>query len=249
MTALRIEQATVQLGRFTLGPISVAAPMGQVTVILGPNGGGKSTLLRTACGLQRLVHGRVSLEGHVVCSRSAAWRASRIAFVAQRPAVPPALTVAEVVALGRLRTGERGAVDVVLREVGLLERRDEPMEHLSEGQRHRVAIARALVQLGSGTGVLAVDEPTSSLDPAWCAMLLARLRVTASTGAAVLVATHDLVFAAACADRVILLRQGGLEGEGSRDQMMDPDRLARVFGATFERVRRADGSEAILPRW
>lgn len=246
---LALEALQVKLGRFILGPVSVSAPAAGVTVILGPNGSGKSTLLRAACGLQSLAAGRVSLAGQAVHERSSAWRASRIAFVAQRPVVPPALSVQEVVGLACLKRTDAAAVRWALQEVGLLDRAAEPLAHLSEGQRHRAAIARALVQLHAGCGVLAVDEPTASLDPAWSAMLVQRLRQAASDGLAVVLATHDLVFAGACADRVILLRQGAVQAEGRASEVLAEEPLRQAFGTPFERFTRQDGRGVIVPRW
>lgn len=246
---LALEALQVKLGRFTLGPVSVSVPVGGVTVILGPNGSGKSTLLRAACGLQSLAAGRVSLAGQVVHACSSAWRASRIAFVAQRPAVPPALSVREVVGLACLRRTDAAAVRSALEEVGLLDRAGEPLDHLSEGQRHRAALARALVQLHAGCSVLAVDEPTASLDPAWSARLVQRLRQAAREGLTVVLATHDLVFAAACADRAVLLRQGSVQAEGPASEVLAEGPLQQAFGTPFEPFTRQDGRGVIVPRW
>lgn len=218
-------------------------------MILGPNGSGKSTLLRAACGLQRLAAGTVRCQGAAIHTQSAAWRASRIAFVAQRPLVPPALTVQEVVGLAGLRHAAVPAVRRALEEVGLLDRADEPLDRLSEGQRHRAAIARAWVQVHAGCRVLAVDEPTASLDPAWSGMLVRRLRAAADEGLAVVLATHDLMFAAACADRVVLMSQGLVRYLGPAEQVLAAEPLQQAFGIPFEHVTRQDGRGVIVPRW
>jgi iron complex transport system ATP-binding protein len=245
---LVIDQVRVRLGRFSLGPLTATVPAGQVTAILGPNGSGKSTLLRAACGLQRLDGGVVRLHGRSLAEMRPSARAEHLAFVAQRPSVPPALTVEEVVGLGRLRRHDAAAVRQSLSDVGLLDRRLDPLDQLSEGQRHRAAIARALLQVREGAGLLAVDEPTSSLDPSWSSALAGRLRASAGAGMAVLLATHDLVFAADCGDRAILLRGGAVEAEGTCHEVLAIDRLERAFGVPFERLARADGRPVVVPR-
>ncbi|MFM1831487.1 MAG: hypothetical protein RLZZ558_1827, partial [Planctomycetota bacterium] len=123
MSGLRFEQVSVQVGAFTLGPIEACAPAGGVTAVLGPNGCGKTTLLRLAMGLLRPRSGSVRLVDMIVTTQSEAERACRMAFVPQRPAAPPGLLVEEVVALGRLRLPhDPAAIERAMRNVGVWER-------------------------------------------------------------------------------------------------------------------------------
>jgi ABC-type cobalamin/Fe3+-siderophores transport system ATPase subunit len=123
------------------------------------------------------------------------------------------------------------------------------MEHLSEGQRHRVAVARALAQRNANLRMLAVDEPTASLDPAWAAALARLLREVAAEGVRVFVATHDFAFAAACCTHAVLLDGGRVVGAGAFAAVMQPEALASVFGVPFARVQGVCQQPVTLPVW
>jgi ABC-type cobalamin/Fe3+-siderophores transport system ATPase subunit len=173
-----------------------------------------------------------------------------VAFVAQRPAVPAAMRVREVVQLGRLRLGPDAAtVQRAMQATGVDAMQHAWMEHLSEGQRHRVAVARALAQRNANLRMLAVDEPTASLDPAWAASLARLLREVAAEGVSVFVATHDFAFAAACCTHAVLLDGGRVVGAGAFAAVMQPDSLAGVFGVPFARVQGVCQQPVTLPVW
>jgi len=190
MNGLRFERVSVKVGAFTLGPIETCAPAGCITAVLGPNGCGKTTLLRVAMGLLRPQSGSVRLGDMIVTARPEAERAACMAFVPQRPAAPPGLCVEEVVAIGRLRLPrDPVAIEIAMRRAGVWERRHEPVETLSEGQRHRVAIVRALAQCHR---FIFADEPTASLDAARRGVVMdLLLDYTQSQGASLVMVTHD----------------------------------------------------------
>jgi energy-coupling factor transport system ATP-binding protein len=187
---------------------------GEVTALAGPNGSGKSTLLRVLAGLHAPDAGAVVLDGAEVTHLPAERRFPAVGLVGQDPG-RHLLTerVRDEVAFALARTGaprdgrdarvERMLAD--LRLDGLADR--HPLD-LSVGQRERVALAAILV---AEPGVILLDEPTRGMDPEGAAALAALLRRRAAAGAAVLVATHDPGFAAALADRRLLLRDGRLE--------------------------------------
>lgn len=248
--SLVLENLQVRLDRFTLGELSVHLPAGQVTAVLGPNGCGKSTLLRAAVGVQAPRSGAVRLAGQDVHGLAAAERPARIAFVAQRPAVPPGMQVEASVRLGRLRLPRHDAVVMeAMRQVGVLELAQARLDALSEGQRHRAAMARALAQRNPMLRLIAVDEPTASLDPGWCGELAGRLRGLASEGLVVVAATHDLAFAAACCSHAVLLRAGRLVTSGPFDAVVTPEAMTELFGQPFERLACPDGRTVVAPRW
>ena len=248
--SVRVQSITVGIGAFRLGPVDVQVPAGSVTALVGPNGSGKTTLLRAVAGLQRVHGGAVSVDGASVHDMRHAERASRVAFVAQRPAVPAAMRVQEVVQLGRLRLGpDVAAVRRAMQATGVDAMQQQWMEHLSEGQRHRVAVARALAQRNPNLRMLAVDEPTASLDPAWAAALARLLREVAAEGVCVFVATHDFAFAAACCTHAVLLDGGRVKGAGDFANVMQPEPLAGVFGVPFARVQGVCAQAVTLPVW
>ncbi len=248
--SVRLQAIEVGIGAFRLGPVDVEVPAGSVTALVGPNGSGKTTLLRAVAGLQRVSGGTVAVDGTSVHGMRHAERAARVAFVAQRPAVPAAMRVREVVQLGRLRLVSDGdAVQRAMQATGVDAMQQAWMEHLSEGQRHRVAVARALAQRNPALRMLAVDEPTASLDPAWAASLARLLRALAGEGVSVFVATHDFAFAAACCTHAVLLDGGRVVGAGAFAAVMQPEALAGVFGVPFARVQGVCQQPVTLPVW
>jgi iron complex transport system ATP-binding protein len=240
----------VRIGRFELGPVEVSLRPGRVTALVGANGAGKTTLLRAACGVQPLHAGSVSIEGRVLAGMSSGERAARLAFVSQRPAAPPALTVRELVELGRLRLArDRAAVDRALLEVGLDGRASDAVASLSAGQLHRAAVARMLAQVQASTRLVALDEPTGSLDPAWGSVMGTIMRRIAAHGAAVVVATHDFAFLGTCCDDAIALAGGRLDRSGPVAEVATHDVMARLFGTPFVPVSGLRDRPVALPAW
>ena len=195
MEPLRFESPVVERARFRLAPGRVLPRPGAVTVLMGANGSGKSTALRTAAGLLRPASGAVLVDGIDVATRSPWQRAARIAFVPQRTLVSAPFTVREVVELGRVaRPPDAGRIDRALDEVGLAHRARDPFATLSGGQQQRVAVARALAQL-EPTGILLLDEAFAAIDPSETATMVRLVRSVAGQGATVLAAAHDLALA------------------------------------------------------
>lgn len=199
---------------------------GAVTVLTGPSGSGKSSLLAVAAGLVRPDSGRVLLDGHDVArlspSAAASLRRGRIGVVFQQANLLPSLTVRDqllvmgelgVVAGGRRRRRRelRERADALLAEVGLDGSGRRRPHQLSGGQRQRVAIARALVHAPS---VLLVDEPTSALDSERAAEVVELLvHLTRERRTATLLVTHDLdrLDDVAGLERVVRMSDGRIE--------------------------------------
>lgn len=248
--SVQVRSLQVRLGTFSVGPLTLATQAGSVTALVGPNGSGKTTMLRALAALQVPTHGTVAIDGTPLHAMRESQRPARVAFVAQRPAVPVAMTVRDVVDLGRLRLpADPPAVREAMMCTGVLELAHRPMEQLSEGQRHRVAVARALAQRNPALRLLAVDEPTASLDAAWSRALARLLVEVARSGVSVFVATHDLAFAAACCTHAVLLDGGRVASAGDFDGVMQPDALAGVFGVPFAVVSGVADRAVTLPRW
>jgi putative ABC transport system ATP-binding protein len=187
------------------------------TAVMGPSGSGKSTCLHCAAGLDRPTSGSVVLDGQELSDLSekalTKLRRERIGFVFQAFNLLPALTVAQNVALPLRLAGRRpkaDAVDQVLAQVGLAERKRHRPSELSGGQQQRVAIARALI---TRPAVIFADEPTGALDTRSAREILLLLRESVrGAGQTVVMVTHDPV-AAAHADRVVVLADGQIAGE------------------------------------
>jgi ABC-2 type transport system ATP-binding protein len=212
---LRVERG----GRVVLPGLSVTVPRGQVVGLLGPSGGGKSTLMRCIVGVQRVTSGRVTVLGGPAGERSLR---RRVAYVTQSPSVYGDLTMQDNLRyFGRL-LGLRGpalAADVerVVDAVDLSDHRTSQVNRLSGGQRSRVSLAAAL--LGTPE-LLVLDEPTVGLDPVlrrdrW--NLFARL---AGAGTTLFVSSHVMDEATRC-DRLLLLREGRLLADETPQSLLE----------------------------
>lgn len=219
--------------RIVLAGVSLALAPACWTTVVGPNGCGKSTLLRALAGLAPARAGRVELAGRSLTAWSRRERARRLAWLAQSAPITD-LTALEVVALGRFAHGgwlaHRDAEDdaVVARAMhatGSLPWATRRLSTLSGGERQRVHLARVLAVEAP---VLLLDEPTTHLDPPHQEDVARLLRSQAHAGVTVVSAIHDLSLAL-MADRLIVLKSGGIVGHGSVAEALREDWLSTAF--------------------
>lgn len=202
---IAVEGLTVRYGRtVALYGLDIEFAPG-VVGIFGPNGSGKSTLLRTLAGLLKPAAGKVTFDGEPIRAADEAWRA-RVGFAGHQPGLYEQLTVRENLELfAHLNGTDAGAVARTLDQVGLTERADQRVSHLSAGLQRRVGVARAMVHEPK---VLLLDEPYANLDDE-AADRLSRMIVQWSAGDRLaLVATHGARRLKAFADYGLVLRQG-----------------------------------------
>ncbi|MDP2041749.1 ABC transporter ATP-binding protein [Algoriphagus sp.] len=188
---------------------------GELTCLLGPNGVGKSTLIKAILGQIKPWQGEILLENQVLQKFGTEELAKRISVVLTDPVFPGNMTVGQLVALGRtphtgwsgkLSEQDRGIVEKALSDTKIGYLRDERLSEISDGQRQKAMIARALAQNGQ---LMILDEPTAHLDLVNRFEIMQVLREIASQkGKAVLVVTHDLDIAVETADRFWLLNCG-----------------------------------------
>lgn len=242
-------------GRDVLRGVTVAFHPGRIAAIIGPNAGGKTTLLRLLAGLRTPASGSVTVGEAAVAGLSATQRAKRLVFVPQHSEVAFAFSTREVVELGAFAggTGTRAMADRALAEVRLSDRAEATFSTLSAGQQQRATLARALVQLdawseereGSEPRFLLADEPVSAMDPRHALLSLATLRGLASRGIGVVCVLHDLSLALRFCDEVVMLGEGGLVlAAGPTREAMTGERLRELYGVGFESLVDARGEAA-----
>jgi ABC-type polar amino acid transport system ATPase subunit len=228
--------------------ISLAVAEGEVAVIVGPSGGGKSTFLRCLNGLEKFEAGEVRVGAHRLApggqDRQTLARLQlvrrEVGMVFQQFNLFPHLTVLQNVTEAPLRVLKLARDEAVARakaildRVGLADKLNERPERLSGGQQQRVAIARALAMQPRA---ILFDEPTSALDPRMTAEVLAVLADLASSGQTMVVVTHAMNFARRAAHRVHVFQDGQVLESGPPQQIFENPREK----ATAEFVREQAG--------
>jgi polar amino acid transport system ATP-binding protein len=216
--------------------VSFTVSRGSVTCLIGPSGGGKSTLLRCINHLEQIDSGSIHVDGHLVGYREAAGQRRRaltpreiaahraeVGMVFQQFNLFPHMTALQNVIEAPIhvrREPRREAVErgtALLHRVGLADKLDSFPRHLSGGQQQRVAIARALAMRPK---VLLFDEPTSALDPELVGEVLDVMRGLAAEGLTMMVATHEIGFAREVASQVIFLADGQIMESGPARQLL-----------------------------
>jgi ABC-2 type transport system ATP-binding protein len=203
-----------------LHDVSFELRAGEVLAIVGPNGAGKTTLLSIVAGTQTATAGSVHVDGTAEASRSARAQRAAVGWAPQQAALYSRLTVAENLALfARLeRVADPDAVvERMLAQTGLRERARERVARLSGGNRQRVNVALALL---ADPPVLALDEPSASLDPAQRERLWEFIKELARSGHSVIFSSHNMAEVQRHADRVIVLDRGEQLFDGAPAELM-----------------------------
>ena len=239
-TMLATQDLGCSLGKYPiLNGVDLEVPEGEMMALVGPNGTGKSTLLRTLAGLLPIPSGRVLVAGRDLVKLSPLERARTLAMVGQQEETPADLRVAEVVALGLLPhrppwsgggRKERDAVAKALEQVSMTAYANRGFHQLSGGEQRRVLLARGLAQR---TELLLLDEPTNHLD---IRHQHALLRMVRGLGRTVIAAIHDLDLAATYFDHIVVLNDGGVAADGKPSEVLTPELVGDVFGMAASMV-------------
>lgn len=243
--SLVLEHVALHYGRqAVLHDISVEAPRGRVLALVGPNGSGKTSLIKAIAGLLPCAV-RIALDGLPGRPRS-------LGYMPQDQLGPLALSVVEVVLLGRLerlhlRVGAQDldAVRSVLQRLGISDLADRDLGALSGGQRQLVYLAQALV---SEPDLLLLDEPISALDINHQLEVLELVAaMTRERQLCTVMVLHDLQATARFADDVVMLRDGHVLAAGTVDEVLTPAILRRAFRVDMELLTTSAGHRVLVP--
>jgi ABC-2 type transport system ATP-binding protein len=215
----------VRSGKVVLGGLDLDVPAGQIVGLLGPSGGGKSTLMRAIVGVQVVKSGQVTVLGQAA---GAAGLRRQVGYMTQTPSVYRDLTVAENLAYFAALAGVgRAQVNQVIDRVQLTEYANRTVARLSGGQVSRVSLAAALL---GRPKLLVLDEPTVGLDPVLRRDLWVLFHELANEGITQLISSHVMDEATRC-DRLVLLREGRILADDTPAQLLEATGAADVEGA------------------
>ncbi|MBW3084865.1 Ferric enterobactin transport ATP-binding protein FepC [Austwickia sp. TVS 96-490-7B] len=240
-------------GRRIVHDVQAEIAAGEVVGLVGPNGSGKSSLLRCVVGVRHTSAGMVRYDGVDIRDIPRRELARQVAFVDQAGASPDDLTLADVVALGRIphqdrwygpRAQDEQIVADAMAQLGITQLADRPWRQVSGGERQRAQVARALAQQPRA---LVLDEPTNHLDIRHQLDLMRHLR---GCGLTVVVSLHDLGLAARHCDRVLVMRDGRLHGAGAPSAVLSRELIDDVFevDAVVGEGPRGEWAVTLYPR-
>jgi len=240
-------------GRTIGRDVSFSLAAGESMCVLGPNGGGKTTLFRTILGLLPVKSGEVRLNERPLYLLDRADIARAAGYVPQGHSAYFAFTLLEFVLMGRsARVGafsspgkaDRAVAERALESLGIAALADRPVTEVSGGERQLALVARALAQEPK---LLVMDEPTASLDFGNQVRVLERILALAATGIAILFSSHDPDHAFLGAQRALLLGEGRVLELGAPKAVVRSDTLRRLYGVPVEVIEIQDDRRVCLP--
>lgn len=231
--SIRAENLVWKIGAKTIvDDVSLIARPGEMLGLLGPNGSGKTSLLRLLAGLKRPLSGRITLDGRDIGTIRRRAIAQRVAFIEQHATTNANLKVVDVVKLGRFphrsmfsgwTSQDDAAVDNALDRTELTAKRNDAWQSLSGGEKQRAHLARALAQ---SPKELILDEPTNHLD---VHHQISLLRLVSKLTVTSIIALHDLNHAAMFCDQLLVLQAGKVVASGTPEDVLTRELLRDVF--------------------
>jgi iron complex transport system ATP-binding protein len=231
--------------------ITIDIHKGQLTAIIGRNGTGKSTFLRTMSGLQRPLSGNIMINDEPVASLSLPLRARKVSYVSTEQIHVSHMRITDLVALGRtpytgwfgkISDDDRIIISDAIAATGLADKQYAFMDEISDGERQRAMIARALSQ---DTDIIFLDEPTAFLDVINRYDIFHLLhKLTREKNKTIIFSTHDLQIALSEADRILLIDNKKV-ADGAPEDLLLSDRLAVLFNREHLEFNRENASMAL----
>lgn len=242
-------------GKPILHAVSLSVATGSLLGIIGPNGAGKTTLLRVLGGDLPFSEGRLLIHGKDVRSFRRRELAQIVGFVPQTLDIPVAFTVGEFVAMGRtpyvagwsrLSGDDDAAIRKAMEMTDILGLESRLVDELSAGEKQRAVVAMALAQ---DPQVLLLDEPTAHLDiqHAWNLMALI-VKLNREHGVTVVLSSHDLNLAAEFCSHLLLMEEGCTVAHGTPLEVLDAERLSRVYQHPLEIVQLQGDRRFVVPK-
>lgn len=223
--------------RLIVENLNLSIPSGKITALVGANGSGKSTILKTMSRILKPKKGSVFLDSKAIHQQSTKEVAKQLAILPQNPVAPDGLTVGELVGYGRFphqkgfgsqSKEDREIIKWAIEVTGMQDFFDRPVDQLSGGQRQRAWIAMALAQQ---TDILFLDEPTTFLDMGHQLEVLKLLqKLNEKEGRTIVMVVHDLNHATRYAGHMVAIRDGKVVSEGTPEEVVTQEVLRSVFG-------------------
>ena len=240
------------LDKHVLEHVDFRIPSEKVTVILGPNGCGKSTRLKALCGIIPADSGQVVLDGENILTLPQRQLAQRVAYLAQSRQVPD-ITVERLVLHGRFpylgyprryRKEDYAIADAAMKTMGVAELADELVQNLSGGQRQKVYIAMALVQ---DTPVILLDEPTTYLDVRYQLQILKLIqKLNREYGITIVMVLHDINQSLYYSDEIVAMKDGRMIAHGLPEEIITKELVQEVYGVDLT-IQSVDGKPFVIP--
>lgn len=249
-----VEVSVAYQERTVVKDVSLSVSQGEWLCLIGPNGSGKTSLLKAVAGQLKNVAGRVEFNGQAIGNVSTRELARLVAVVPQLPVIPAGMDVIDYVLLGRTPYipyfGTESQLDLqivrdVLDRLDLTHLSSRPVDLLSGGELQRAVLARAVAQHAP---ILLLDEPTTGLDIGHQQQVLELVdSLRGQEKLTVLSAMHDLTLAAQFADELVLLVEGGVVAQGTAQEVLTQESVRKYYGAAVEVLHDPRFGVAVVP--